>query len=45
MIVNVLGLDMLGHVVLLLAEVGADDALVLSSRQPGPHPPAPKILN
>jgi len=39
MIVNVLGLDMLGHVVLLLAEVRADGALVLSCRQPGcPHP-------
>ena len=39
MIVNVLGLDMLGHVVLLLAEVQADGALVLSCRKPGCPPP------
>ena len=41
MVLDMLGLDMLGHVVLLLAEVGADGALVLTSGQPAPQPPPP----
>jgi hypothetical protein len=37
MVVDMLGLDMLCHVVLLLAKVGADRAFVLTRRQPVCH--------